>query len=76
MKSKYSDSFIPFEKIKRIVIEKGFIRKTFNIDSEIKEIPKYIVSSDKKFWEFAQQIEEKAAKKSYKANYSKRDRHE
>ena len=51
-------------KIKNIVLEKGYISKTFNIDSEIKGVPKYIVSIDKKFWEFAEKIEQKMSEQS------------
>lgn len=60
----YHRYYIPFKKTKNIVIEKGYISKTFNIDSEIKGVPKYIVSIDKKFWEFAEKIEQKMSEQS------------
>ena len=60
----YHRYYIPFKKIKNIVIEKGYISKTFNIDSEIKGVAKYIVSIDKKFWEFAEKIEQKMSEQS------------
>ena len=64
----YHRYYIPFEKIKNIVIEKGYISKTFNIDSEIKGVPKTIVSVDKKFWEFAEKIEKMTSEQPNESN--------
>lgn len=52
--------FIPYDKIKRIMIEDGLINKKLTIISGIGGIPDYIASPDDKFLNVALLVEMKA----------------
>jgi len=55
----YHRYYIPYETIKKVIIEDRYFSKRLTIDTEIAGVPDYIVASDKKFAELAYIIEKK-----------------